>query len=228
MKAILIFLLIFTQCGLQAQNNVVRIKAGEDAAVILAKEIYLYPEFTAGFVFFRDGLVTAGKLNYNTLVNEMHFIGERGDTLALANEKTIKFILVGADTFYFGDFYLRQIATSESVKLLSMQHLKVLDKQKIGAYDQPTSNSSISSYNSYTNGLMRYKINVKEDILMNREIRYYFGDRFNRFFPATKKNLLRMFAKDSSPIEDIVRKLKTDFNKGEDLTKLVKALKAPD
>lgn len=227
MRATIVLLLLITRFDLLAQNKMVRIKAGEDALAVLRKEIYLYPAFIGGFVFFRDGTVNPGRLNYNTLVSEMHFLNDRGDTLALANEKTLKFVTVGADTFFYDNYYLREIATSTSIKLLSRQYLKVVDKQKIGGYDQPTSNSSISTYSSFTNGLMRYNINVKEDILMNRETVYYFGDRFNRFVPATKRNLLRMFAKNSTVAESLISRLNTDFTREKDLVNLVNSLPKP-
>lgn len=225
MRPLLVCLLLFAgNYLLKAQDSFVRIKPGENAAKIMAKEIYVYPEFTQGNAIFRDGKVNSGKLNYNMLVNEMHFINENGDTLSLTNEKTLRYLAIGADTFYYDNFFLQQLASGESLKLLRRRRIKIADKQKIGAYDQPTSNSAINSYSTFSDGLRMYNLNVREEVIMNKQTLYFFGDKYNSFLPATRKSLLKFFGKNHQLIENYLDNNHPDFNNEQDLLKMVQVL----
>lgn len=225
MKAIcIIFLLSLISSLSYTQNSVVRIKAGQTAASVLAREIYSYPEFTKGSVFFRDGRRSGGLLNYNMLVHEMQFISEKKDTLALADPQTIRAIVIESDSFFYDRFYMKQIAGGQSIRLLTRARLRVVDKQKIGAYDMPTSNASIESYNSFTNGLMRFAINVREDILMNKETLFFFADNYGTFLPANKRSLIKLLGRRYTAGESYLKEHDVNFNKEEDLLTLVSAL----
>src|SRR3990170_3843150 len=114
--------LVFAGCllvtGLFAQqSNKILIKAGEDIASSLAKEVYLFPDFTTGVVVSKDGSTSKGLLNYNMLNEEMQFIAPKGDTLSLAEEHTIKFIALGKDSFFYDHAYLQLVASNPVVKL---------------------------------------------------------------------------------------------------------------
>jgi hypothetical protein len=216
-----LFLILCISFNLIAQNTMVRVKAGENAATVLAKEIYIYPEFTKGRVWNRDGSLGGGLMNYNTLVHEMQFIDQKGDTLALAHPETVRAIIIEGDSFFYDRIYVKQVASGDAIRLLKRSRLRVADKQKIGAYDMPTSNSSIESYNSFTNGLMRFAINVREDILMNRETLYYFADRYDSFVPANRRSLLKLLGRRHSEGEKYLKDHSVDFNNESDLVNLV-------
>src|SRR6478609_7956182 len=61
------------------------VKIGEVPDQVIPREaIYLLPAFTQGSAFFKNGSSSKQRFNYNSLLDEMHFINERGDTLAIA------------------------------------------------------------------------------------------------------------------------------------------------
>src|SRR5436305_8078222 len=92
------------------------VKAGEDIKESLPDSIkFLYPQFTSGLVYFKDGKISKAQLNYNLLVEEMQFIDNGNDT-AIANEATIKFIAIDTDAFYYDKAYLQTIMNTSSVK----------------------------------------------------------------------------------------------------------------
>jgi hypothetical protein len=39
-----------------------------------------------------------------------------------------------------------------------------------------------------------YKLLPREDIVLKKQTQYYFGDKFNHFILANKKNLLRLYS----------------------------------
>src|SRR6478672_638756 len=86
----------------RGQQSLYTVKPGEDVNAMLADSVkFHYPGFTQGTVFFRDATTSGASLNYNMLSGEMQFITPKSDTLALANEANIRYIVVGNDSFFY-------------------------------------------------------------------------------------------------------------------------------
>ena len=164
------------------------------------------------------------KLNYNHLVDEIQFIDPKGDTLALANEKTIKLISITNDTFYYGPGYVRLLAANSIVKLAGKKIWAVGDTRKIGAYNTANSSSFITTYSSYTEHGKSFDLTIMEDMDLRKVEHYFFGDKYNAFVLATKKNLLTLFPKQQRQIQTYLKENKIDFNRKEDLEKVVQFL----
>ncbi len=226
MKALLLLVAIFCHAALIAQNTTfVTVKAGAKVMDVLSMaDVFYYPEFTSGRVFFRDGSGVEAKLNYNCLFDEMHFIDPRGDTLALANEKTIRIISIGRDTFYYDGGYIRLLAGNDVVKLADKQVWRVGEGRMTGAFNASSSTSSITSFTTYAAGGSRYGLVVNEDVDLSKANHYYFGDKYNSFVLAGKKNLLMLFPKEQRQIELYLKENKVNFSKREDLEKLLQFL----
>src|SRR5215213_4691907 len=140
MKARLLFLLIFIgHSSLWAQDStVVTIKAGNSIRDVLTPaNIFFLPQFINGKVFFRNGMVSAAMMNYNSLNDQMLFISPKGDTLALNEEKTINFIALDKDTFYYVDGYIRLLTSNSVVRLAEKKVWEIADIQKMGSHNRP-------------------------------------------------------------------------------------------
>jgi hypothetical protein len=219
----LVFIL-FCLSGLLAQDStLVTIKAGNRIKDVLSPtDIYYYLQFRSGKVFFRDGRKAVAKMNYSRLVDQMLFINPKGDTLALADEKIIKFIMIDQDTFYYDEGYVRIIADYGDVKLAEKQIWVVADIRKIGTHDKPTSTVAITPLSNYSDGTGRaksYDLLINEDMLIRKETQYYFGDGYH-FVRAGKKKLLLLFPKEQMSLENYLKENKVNFDKKEDLEKL--------
>src|SRR5688572_33049904 len=105
---LLLFFILIGYTDLLAQDSTyVTIKTGNNVGDVLSSaDIYYFPQFTRGEVFFRGGTKATAKMNYTRLHDQMLFIDAKGDTLALAEEKTIKFIVVDQDTFYYDEGFI--------------------------------------------------------------------------------------------------------------------------
>ena len=226
MRAVILLLLFACSSGLFAQKRTtVKVKAGDNIMdVVSTSEIFLYPAFTHGQVFLRDGSKTEVRLNYNRLVDEMHFISPKGDTMALSNEKEIKHLVIGADTFYYENGYLRLLASGPLVKL-AVSHIWVIsDTRQLGAYNSTNNSVSITSFRSINQGGRLYDLVVNADLILTKVETFYFGDESNHFLEATRKNLLLLQPKQRKRIESYLEKNKTSFRKRADLEKLTLSL----
>lgn len=230
MKALLpLFFILIGYFDLPAQDStLVTVKAGNRIKDVLTDaDIYYYPQYTSGKVFFRDGSRAAAKMNYSRLFGQMLFIDPKGDTLALANEKIIKLIAVDKDTFYYDEGYVRLIANNGIVKLAEKQVWVVADVRKIGTHNRSTSTVAITSLSSYNDEIGKAKSHdllINEDLVLRKETQYFFGDEYNHFVRAGKKKLLLLFPKEQLSLENYLKENKVNFDKKDDLEKIAQFL----
>jgi hypothetical protein len=224
LPSLLFFLIGYSHLTAQ-DSTIATIKTGETANDVLTlADIYYYTQFTNGTVYFRDGTKTvAKKMNYNRLFDQILFIDEKGDTLAVADEKTIKLIAIDKDTFYFDEGYMRLITNTGIVKLAERQVWEMADVRKIGSHNRPATTYAVTSVNSLTDVTARAKSHdllINQDILLRKETQYFFGDEYNNFVRAGKKKLLLLFPKEHLRLEKYLKENDVQFNKRDDLEKL--------
>lgn len=226
MKALrLLLFILIGYSDLWAQDStLVTIKAGNRAKDVLSiSDIYYYPQFTNGKVFLRDGSRAGAKVNYTRLYDQMLFIDPKGDTLALADEKTIKFIVIDKDTLYYDEGYVRLIANYGDVKLAEKQIWVVADIRKIGTHDTPKNTVAITSLSNYSdaNGRAKsYDFLINEDMIIRKETQYYFGNENNHFVRSGKKKLMLLFPKDQRSLENYLKENNVNFDKKDEVEKL--------
>ena len=225
MKTLLpLFFILISYTFLSAQDSTyITIKSGDRIQEVLpSAEIYHYPQFIKGVVFFKGGTKATAKVNYSRLFDQILFIDVKGDTLALANETTIKFIAVGQDTFYYDEGYVRIIADEHSVKLAEKQIWVVADIRKPGPHNTSTSTIGVTSVRTFRQGndAVRNPLTLDEDIVLRKETHYYFGDEYNHFARAGKKGLFELFNKKQRSIENYLKENKVNFDKRDDIEKL--------
>jgi len=192
--------------------------------VIPTDEIFLYPNFTPGTVYFKTGAYSSGLLNYNFLIAEIQFIDPKGDTLSLADELTIGYIAFTRDTFYYDNGYLKFIRNCVEFKLAQKQFFDIANKEKIGAMGIKTSSSSINTYtrlpgNYKSNGLI-----AQEVLTLARNDLYYFGDKFNHFKRLNKKKLIGAYPAKGKEIRDYFKENSLKEITEEDMVKLMESL----
>jgi hypothetical protein len=227
MKALLFILFFSFYCaGLFAQKKkFVTVKAGDNIMnALTASDIFYYPVFTKGNVIRKDGTMSEGQLNYNQLVDEMHFIGPHGDTLALANEVTIKYIAIGKDTFFFTyGGYVKIIENSGRAKLACKQVWLFSESKLIGAYNTTNTSTSMTSITSYIEEGKLSNMTVNADLVLKKVEQFYLSNNTSHFVLANKKNVLTLFP-EWSTIEIYLKENKIDFTKENDLIKLTQYL----
>jgi len=219
--------LLFTKINGQDSTRVF-IPAGKSFSDVAGLDkAYRFPNFTNGHVYFRDGTMSAAKLNYNFLNKELEFISPNGDTLAIVKEQAlnIKNIIIDSITFYYYDGYLEEMAHNEDGKLLKRQFYQIKGSEKIGAYNLASTSSAIDSYSSYTdqNGQSR-TLTVRENLTLVIATEYFFGDKYTVVLRATKKNMLDLYPKKKTQIESYLRNNNVNFTNGTDLLKLFSSL----
>ncbi len=220
--SVVLFVWLAFVCQTFAQTDRWIIKSGEPIKDMSIS--FHYPQFSNGFVYFRDGKISNALLNYNLINGEMQFISPKGDTLALSNEITIKYITIDKDSFFYDKGYVELISGNDVARLAKKEGLVLSDVKKTGAYDQSSSVSSITTVSSLSSFNQVTSLNEKKDLIISKEISYYLGDAYNHFLPANKKNLLKLFGKKQTAIENYLKEKHTSFSNEKDLKELLSFL----
>jgi hypothetical protein len=204
------------------QEEIKAVKADQEInEVFTIKDLYRYPQFMEGKVFFRDGTVAEAKLNYHKLFEQVMYISNN-DSLAVGNPETIKVIVIGKDSFYYNKgTYYELVNTYKSIHLARKQILQEVDQEKTGAYGQSyTNNSAVANKNYYTvDGKPR--LNVGESTLFSQKTEYYISYKEGDFVSATKRNIEKLFSENSKQVKEYIKNNSVDFTKEGDLKKLL-------
>jgi hypothetical protein len=203
-------------------SEIITVKAGQNISEVY-KEIFRYPQFIAGRVYFVNGDVSAAKLNYNLITETMLFVNQKGDTLMIADATAVKFITIEKDSFYYDNGYLELLDGNKSVRLAMKQRIKFSDKKKIGAFGMPTSTVRTESDDTFL-GDRRFSFLVAEDLIFKKETEFYMSQGSNSFIILNKKNLLKTFPKNKENIEDFLKEKNINLQAVKDVEILIQYL----
>jgi len=221
---ILLILVICLFCivqGYAQTEEMYFVKMGEVPAKIIPREaVYLLPGFTQGVVFLKDGSSSTQRFNYNSLLDEMHFINIQGDTLAIAEPALIKSVEVDSIKFYYDSGYIQQISIQGNYKLAVKHIWKQMPGKKDGGYNMGSDAGAVESFSTFsnTNGSIG-RLRIPKDVVFKKEKSFYIGDKFNHFQIANKKNISTLFK--NKNIAQYLKEHNIDFNKEEDLQALL-------
>jgi len=227
-KIIVLVLAFFSVVNCFGQDSsVILIPAGTSIGEKLPLDKqFKYPEFRSGQVLFKDGSIAPAKLNYSYLTGEVQFIGLANDTLTLSDDKAplIKFISIDTSIYCFNNDYFEVIAGStETGRLLKKQVFYEVEREKIGAYGMPASNSAIQTFgavgsnmgNSWRNNLV-----ANENLYLKLSVGYFIETKKGEIVPLDKKNLLKVYSSKKGVINDYLEKNSVNFSREEDLKRL--------
>jgi hypothetical protein len=217
-KTVLTFnFILFLITGLSAQKSeTITVAAGTNVQDYFSfQQMYRYPKFTNGKVYFNNGATASSSLNYNLLSGEMDY-SQSKDTLSIANPTDIKFIAIAKDTFYFDKGYL-ELIYSNKFKVALKQRYKQLDVVNKDSYGSSGSNSATDSYNSLQTAQQSYKLVINQDRIYKKVSDYYLVTPTGTFVPFSRKKVMQLFPQHKETIEQYLKSNKVDFDLRDDL-----------
>lgn len=216
------FLLLSTGSAAQ-QDKTYTVNSIRDNREVVIREAYRYPQFRPGAVVFNDGSVTPARLNYHRLSDQVLFIAPKGDTLALADPGAYKFVVIGTDTFYVQDKgFLERLTHYDGVNLARKGTIVLAGRERKGAYGTYSSTIATDAKAYYSaDGSRITHLQVDVNDIYRAKTRYFLSDRYNNFFPATKKNFYNLFFRQEARLQGYLDKHKVNFYREEDLLHLM-------
>lgn len=175
---------------------------------------FLFPEFTDGKVILKDGKVAAGKLNYDTSLDQMQFIDAKNVIMNIAEPNKVVMVIIQNRTFiYLKDFFVEQLSDGP-VNLCTRVHQGQL-VEKIGGYGGASavakieSLSSIDSENGSTHELksndkVTYTKSLTYYLTINGKTKIVFDQNdFLKCFPGHKEVIKQEIAKENCKFSSI-------------------------
>lgn len=182
---------------------------------------YIFPDFTDGFVFNKDGGRITAKLNYYTIEQKMLFKDAEGKLMEFGVPESVEAVSIN-DRYFVnsgnGPFY-EQIAVGETHYYVQWS-AKVLSSGKgvgYGGYSSTTAVTNISGIGSsgdYT------PLKPDEKVMTLTSSSYYLKVKNNYSKINSLKTLVKLFKKHQSEIEGFVNDQKIDFTKASDIAKV--------
>jgi hypothetical protein len=198
------------------------VKAGDDVKKAISPNgIYRLDKFTEGVYTLRNGSQSRAVFNYNLGNAEMEYLGDKGDTMAIGVPDEITNITIGDSVRYIYKYksYLEIIADKKPAKLGKKVRIS-LENDKKGGYGESALASSQSSFRNFTLSTGLYQLSY--DVAILKTTTYYWIDNKNNLLDATKKNSLKLVAKDKqAPLQAYIDEQSINFNKEADLVRLL-------
>jgi hypothetical protein len=223
-KKLFFFWLASVQIAQAQENNAVVINPVKQNEQDLINKMYQYPQFVPGKAFYKNKTVAESKFNYSYLTNKILFINPKGDTLELSRGEEFSCIVISADTFrYYNKEFIQQLSHYSAYNLFLKRSLKYNGTEKKGAYNSYSGTAASSSYQNLNTGYGAgyVKLTPDENIMYVFSDYYYISGKFGRFYFADKKDIHELFSKKQNQLKDFLEKNKINFNKKEDLEKLL-------
>ena len=197
-------------------TEILRIKAGE----VVVSRTYRFPNFIQGVLHYKNGNKATALFNFHILSAEMQFINAKGDTLVIEKPNNISSIVLDTTVFYYKDGYMEAIADYDSIQLA--RKLRMIKRvEKIGGYGMSDPASAIESKRTYTEGNAVYNLGANENIVLLKDVNYYFIDKNGNAVKANKSNLFKLFPGKKTAIEKYLAQMAVDFSKREDIARLL-------
>ena len=184
---------------------------------LLRNAVYIFPEFSDGIIYFKNGTANKSKFNYNTLHGEMQFL-DNEKVLSLANPQSVNYVIINKKVFYYmsGTHFAELLLDNDNIKLCVKRSTKLADIQAKGAYGTTNVTSSIWAVVP----TQQYDIGILRDLVYKIEDEFYLEN--NRKFTKINngKSFIKAFPQFKNEINRFVESNKTNFKNEKDLIKL--------
>jgi hypothetical protein len=189
--------------------------------LVTYRGFYRFPGFTQGTVILKNGIISSGRLNYNVSLDEMQFINQKGDTLAIAQTDSINLISLNGSFFYYDRGYLQSISTGNDIILAFRQVLKTEHQRKESySINMPQPDETGGGYSFFTGNGQKYNPGDYQLQLTAKEY-FFFSDGKGGFTKAGKKYILGRYEKHQTTIKEFLKTNHTNFNKLADILQLL-------
>lgn len=226
MQKYVLYLLLFFPDSLYAQKSMTwTVKAGEKISdIVPASELFSYPEFRKGTVYFKDGKTAVTMLNYSMLTGFMQFIDEKKDTLDLVNHSMIRMIVIAQDSIIVQNGYWKAKAKNPSYLLIEKPVMRQY-LQKGGSYGVTSSTSATESVSTLVEH-RNFNISTEQEVLIMKTSEYGIATKSGQIIFPDKKRLQKYLTKHKSALNGYLATNSVTANNRSETEKLVEFLGA--
>ena len=181
---------------------------------------FLFPDYTDGTVIYKNGNKVHSQFNYNTLHEQMCFLGPDNTIMAIGNASEISVIIIGDRRFYPAskDAFYEGIPVGENTFYIQWKSVSKARAKDIGlGYSTSTATTNVGYFSPQAKHLESTELFEGID-----KRHFYLRDKNNTFKKFTSaKTLGKLFKGHGAKIENFAKKESSNFNKLEDVYRIV-------
>jgi hypothetical protein len=176
------------------------------------EEICAYEDFQQGIVVFKNGDKSGALLNYHYFFEEMLFVSQEGDTLALLNPNEVESIYIKSNQYFYTDNrFVKLDTTVGDIKIAVAGFFTTVNMKKVGAFGTAT-DGAMNQYVAFTSPNGR-RVDLTPNTVTTYSFRriLFIADKFNKFVPVTKKSIYSLYPEKANSLKAYLQSHEVDF-----------------
>jgi hypothetical protein len=214
------FLLLSECLVAQTQKKVVLDDNKVSAEKISPELQQIFPDFRKGSVHYKGMMPINCSLNYNFLMDEILFINEKGEKMALANPEDLSHVLIAGRTFIPSSKGYYEVVENGDVSLVYKWICRISKVGKEGALGLSTDAPSVYQLNRFSFDAKEWKLGVDEEAVVNVEVRPYLKTKSRFIQVRGSKSFLKAFQGKKTLINKYLQQNPVDLKKEADLRRM--------
>ena len=181
---------------------------------------YVFPDFQSGRVVMKNKSQVKCQLNYSFLHDEVLFINEKGEKMALANPEDISEVYIANRLFIpkLKGYY--EVIERGAVNLVYKWTCNIAEKGKEGALGITTDAPSVVQMNRMSFDAREWKLDVDKEAVVSVEVVPYLKIKTKYIIVKGAKDFYRAIPGKKDEIKMYINQNPVDFKKEADLRRL--------
>ncbi len=223
MKNIIFFIFILVNIGSvygQSPQNFILQRGTRLDDLIRPDLLYYFSEFKNGFIYYKSKPAEYGKFNYNMFHDEIQFLNENGNKMALASYSDVAYVSINNQIFLYLNNGIFEVVESGRNSLLIKRRCVVKETGKVINSTFVSHGSNVDQEtNVVVNGVPK-TINTKREALAKVEITPYLLNGKKITLANDIHKIKKIYNKDSE-IDKYLISFPVDVNNVEDIKRLI-------
>jgi hypothetical protein len=182
----------------------------------------VFPDFRNGQIYYKGKNPIKCMLNYNFLLDEVLFINEKGEKMAIANPEELKYVLITDRMFIPSPNGYFEVIEKGTINLLYKWHCRITETRKEGALGLSTDAPSVYQMNRISFDNKEWNMEIDKEAVASVEVIPYLNKESKYVLLKGAKSYFKVFKGKKSEIKRYLDQNPVDFRKEADLRKMTK------
>lgn len=206
----------------QASQTII-VRNNKVAASDIAPEYQqIFPGFRDATIIYKGMAPIKCQANYNFLLDEIHFLNEKGEKLAISNPIDLTQVIIDNRVFIFTPKGYVEVIEKGDIWLVYKWSCVFTGKTKEGAYGIKKDTPGIYQMNRISFDSREWNMDVDQEAITFVEVKPYLKSKGKLIHANSLHSFIKAFGKDKFTIKEYAEHNDIDLNKEADLRKFVK------
>jgi hypothetical protein len=219
-----LFFLLFIPICLPGQTpQKILLDNNKTSSEVIKPELQqIFPDFRNGQIYYKSKSPIKCMLNYNFLLDEVLFINEKGEKMAIANPEDLKYVLITDRMFIPTPKGYFEVIESGNISLVYKWNCRIIETMKEGALGLSTDAPSVYQMNRISFDSREWKMDVDKEAVASVEVIPYLKIKSKYVLIKGAQSYFKVFHGKKSEIKTYLDQNQADFRKEADLRRLTK------